>query len=284
MKITFIGLGNMATAMINGILLNGIVDKGSITGTDISLAARINSQEKFGIKAAAYNALACEKADIIILAIKPQIAESVLEEIKGFVSAETIILSIMAGKTMAWIADRLTESVNYTGGKTKAAKAKSTKAKPAKIVRAMPNTPALVGEAMTGVCRNAYVSDDEMDKCLSLLNSIGKAEEIPETLIDAVIGVSGSAPAYVFIFIEALADAGVAAGMPREQAYRFAARNVLGSAKMVLETGKHPGELKDMVCSPGGTTIEAVKVLEEKGFRDAVIAAAAAAIKRAGEL
>ncbi|MCL2719257.1 MAG: pyrroline-5-carboxylate reductase [Lachnospiraceae bacterium] len=283
MKITFIGLGNMAAAMINGILAQGIVVKEDITGTDISPAARASAEEKFGIIVAGDNSAACRNAEIIILAIKPQIAESVLEEIKDSISAGTIILNIMAGKTMDWIANRLTGSVNNQLSQINNANIPNAPSL-VKIVRVMPNTPALVGEAISGVCRNANVNDIEMDKCLRLLNSIGKAEEIPESLIDAVIGVSGSAPAYVYIFIEALADAGVLAGMPRAQAYRFAAQNVLGSAKMVLETGKHPGELKDMVCSPGGTTIEAVKVLEEKGFRDAVISAALAAITKAKKL
>ena len=276
MKLTFIGLGNMATAMINGILANGIVNKEDITGTDVSTVARLKAEENFGIKTSADNKTACFEADIVILAIKPQIAESVLSEISESISAETIILSIMAGKTMGWIADKL------VGGSIGGKHNRLTES--VKIVRAMPNTPALVGEAVSGVCRNANVTDDDMEKCLRLLRSFGKAEEITEYLIDAVIGVSGSAPAYVFIFIEALADAGVAAGMPRELAYRFAAQNVLGSAKMVLETGKHPGELKDMVCSPGGTTIEAVKALEEKGFRDAIIAAATAAIEKSRKM
>ena len=145
--------------------------------------------------------------------------------------------------------------------------------KPVKIVRTMPNTPALVGEGMTAACPNAYVTEDEKKYALELLGSFGKVEVVPEHLIDAVVAVSGSSPAYVFLLIEAMADAAVAEGMPRQQAYQFAAQAVYGSAKMVLETGKHPGELKDMVCSPAGTTIEAVRVLEEKGLRSAVIEA-----------
>ena len=144
----------------------------------------------------------------------------------------------------------------------------------------MPNTPALVGEGMTGVCCNEEVSDAEMQDVLKILESCGKAEMLPERLIDVVVSVSGSSPAYVFMFIEAMADEAVAAGMPRKQAYEFAAQSVLGSAKMVLETGKHPGELKDMVCSPGGTTIQAVKVLEEKGMRAAVMDAMDACIEK----
>lgn len=128
----------------------------------------------------------------------------------------------------------------------------------------MPNTPALVGEGMTGVCANDLVTEEELQLVLTLLKSFGRAEVVPEYLMDTVTGVSGSSPAYVFLFLEALADAAVAEGMPRKQAYEFAAQSVLGSAKMLLETGMHPGELKDMVCSPGGTTIEAVAVLERR--------------------
>lgn len=145
----------------------------------------------------------------------------------------------------------------------------------------MPNTPALVGAGCTGVCINERVSKEETDFCLRLMESFGKASLVPESLIDAVGAVSGSSPAYVFMFIEAMADAAVAAGMPRTQAYEFAAQAVYGSAKLVLESGKHPGELKDMVCSPGGTTIEAVRVLEEKGFRSAVIEAQKSCVKAA---
>lgn len=144
----------------------------------------------------------------------------------------------------------------------------------------MPNTPALVGEGMTGVCANDFVTEEELQLVLTLLKSFGRAEVVPEYLMDTVTGVSGSSPAYVFLFLEALADAAVAEGMPRKQAYEFAAQSVLGSAKMLLETGMHPGELKDMVCSPGGTTIEAVAVLERENLRSAVIDATRACIRK----
>ena len=144
----------------------------------------------------------------------------------------------------------------------------------------MPNTPALVGEGMTGVCANDLVTEEELQLVLNLLKSFGRAEVVPEYLMDTVTGVSGSSPAYVFLFLEALADAAVAEGMPRKQAYEFAAQSVLGSAKMLLETGMHPGELKDMVCSPGGTTIEAVAVLERENLRSAVIDATRACIRK----
>ena len=144
----------------------------------------------------------------------------------------------------------------------------------------MPNTPALVGEGMTGVCANDLVTEEELQLVLTLLKSFGRAEVVPEYLMDTVTGVSGSSPAYVFLFLEALADAAVAEGLPRKQAYEFAAQSVLGSAKMLLETGMHPGELKDMVCSPGGTTIEAVAVLERENLRSAVIDATRACIRK----
>ena len=144
----------------------------------------------------------------------------------------------------------------------------------------MPNTPALVGEGMTGVCANDLVTEEELQLVLTLLKSFGRAEVVPEYLMDTVTGVSGSSPAYVFLFLEALADAAVAEGMPRKQAYEFAAQSVLGSAKMLLETGMHPGELIDMVCSPGGTTIEAVAVLERENLRSAVIDATRACIRK----
>lgn len=153
-----------------------------------------------------------------------------------------------------------------------------------KLVRCMPNTPAMVGEGCSGVCRNELVSDEEMDRCMKLLGSFGIAKEVPEKMMDAVGGVSGSSPAFVFMFIEALADGAVKAGMPRKQAYQFAAQTVYGSAKLMLETGMHPGELKDMVCSPGGTTIEGVKTLEEMGFRGAVMNAVGACVDKSQKL
>ena len=153
-----------------------------------------------------------------------------------------------------------------------------------KLVRAMPNTPALVGEAMSALCCNELVTEEELAEAVSIFNSFGKCEVIKEALMDAVIGVSGSSPAYVYLFIEAMADAAVADGMPRAQAYKFAAQSVLGSAKMVLETGTHPGALKDAVCSPGGTTIEAVAVLEEEGLRNAVIKAQRACVQKSRDM
>ncbi len=264
MKVGFIGLGNMGSAMIGGMLTKGFVDKNDIIGADSFKPAIEKAAERFGIKTVADNHAVVAFADYLVIAVKPQTAEQVIKEISADITDDKVIISIIAGKSTGWLAEQF--------------------ARPVKLVRVMPNTPALVGEAVSGVCRNEFVTEAEMAQCIWLLQSFGKAEEVAEHLMDAVVGVSGSAPAYVYMFIEALADGAVAAGMPRGQAYRFAAQAVYGSAKMVLETGEHPGVLKDRVCSPGGTTIEAVKVLEEKGLRGAVLAAVEACVSKSKEL
>lgn len=262
--IGFIGLGNMASAMIDGMLQKDMVTPGEIIGSCRTEETAKKIADRFGIETTTDNSTVAQAADILILAVKPQFFPEVIAQIKDEVNADALIISIAAGKTMDYIETQF--------------------GRPLKLVRCMPNVPALVGEGITSVSRNERVSDEEMKQAMDLLSSMGKASEIPERLIDAVVGVSGSSPAYVFLFIEAMADGAVAAGMPRSQAYEFAAQAVLGSAKMVLETGKHPGELKDMVCSPGGTTIQAVKVLEEKGFRAAVMDAMEACIEKSKNL
>ncbi len=265
MKIGFIGLGNMASAIIGGMLKQQVVAAQDVFGADKFAQAAQSAREKLGINICEDNKQVAGQADILFLAVKPNVLSTVLAEISGVLRKETIIISIVAGKSLAFIEEGL-------------------QSKECKVVRCMPNTPALVLEGCTGVCANANVTDEELDTALTYLRSFGRASVVSENLMDAVVGVSGSSPAYVFIFIEAMADAAVAAGMPRAQAYEFAAQAVLGSAKMVLESGKHPGELKDMVCSPGGTTIDAVKVLEEKGLRAAVMAAMEACIEKSKRL
>ena len=248
MRLGFIGAGNMAQAMIGGVLESGILQKDEIIASAATQKTVEKVQKEYGIYATLDNK-EIAKADIIFLAVKPIYCEQVIKEIKDVVSGQQIIVSIAAGKSMAWLEGQF-------GGQKK-------------IIRTMPNTPALVCEGITAVCPNGNISNEELKSVCNLLESFGKAEVIPESMMDAVIAVSGSSPAYVFLFIEAMADAAVAEGMPRAQAYQFAAQSVLGSAKMVLETGKHPGEL--MVCSPAGTTIEAVRVLEQEGFRGSVM-------------
>ena len=251
MKLGIIGLGNMATAMLGGIIGAGLVKAEDISGSDYSEAAGRAIEEKLGIHTGTDNLAAIKNAEIVILAVKPQVYDTVLNQIKGHVSAGQVVISIAPGKTLSYLE-------GYFGGDKK-------------IVRLMPNTPALVGEGCTGVCKNGNVSDEEFKTVMALLNSFGKAYEVTENQMDAVVAISGSSPAYVFMLIEAMADGAVAEGLPRKTAYEMAAQAVLGSAKMVLETGRHPGDLKDMVCSPAGTTIEAVGVLEAEGFRGAVI-------------
>ena len=263
--IGFIGLGNMASAIIGGMLQKQVVTAQNIIGSDKTAESRERAREKFNILTVLENADVARRADILFLAVKPIFMEEVIAEIRDEVRTDTLVVSIAAGKDITFLQNAFGRS-------------------DCKLIRCMPNTPALVMEGCTGVCANANVSEEELNQVVTLLRSFGVASIVPERLMDVVVGVSGSSPAYVFMFIEAMADAAVLGGMPRNQAYEFAAQAVLGSAKMVLETGRHPGELKDMVCSPGGTTIEAVKVLEEKGMRAAIMSAMEACIEKSKNL
>ena len=262
MKIGFIGAGNMGSAIIGGIVKNNISD--NIIVYDKNKEGLVKLSDKFGINIAKDNIEVVKESDILFLAIKPNILYDVIDEIKDDVNEETVIVSIVAGQSI--------EKIENAFGKN------------IKLVHVMPNTPALVGEGMSALCKNDDVTDKDMEVVLNIFKGIGVAEEVSEYMMDAVTSVSGSSPAYVFMFIEAMADAAVMGGMPRAKAYTFAAQAVVGSAKMVLETGKHPGELKDMVCSPAGTTIEAVKVLEKEGFRSSVIEAMKACIDKSKSL
>lgn len=249
MTIGFIGAGNMAKAIMGGIIKKGIVKPQDILAADLQDTV----SETLGVRYTPDNKKAAGEADVLFLSVKPQIYPIVIGEIKDSLKEDQLIITIAPGKTLAWLREQFGREL--------------------RIIRTMPNTPAMVGAGMTAMCPNEFVTDQDKKTALDLLSSFSRVESVPEHLMDVVTSVSGSSPAYVFIFIEAMADAAVADGMPRAQAYTFAAQAVLGSAKMVLDTGKHPAELKDMVCSPAGTTIEAVRVLEEKGFRSAVIEA-----------
>ncbi len=264
MKIGFIGTGNMGSAMMGGIISSGIVPPEDVMASDIFQAALDRVSEQLGVATSTNNRDVVEFADVIFLAIKPQFLAHALEGIKDMDFTDKLVVSIVAGQSL----ERLSELFG----------------KKLKLIRVMPNTPALVGEGMSALSPNELVSEEEAADVLKLFESFGKAEIVPERLQDAVVGISGSSPAYVYMFIEALADGAVAEGMPRAQAYKFAAQAVLGSAKMVLETGEHPGVLKDAVCSPGGTTIEAVATLEALGFRNAVIEAERVCIDKSREL
>ena len=250
MKFSFIGAGNMGSAIIGGMVKE--YNSSDILVTDKNKSLLETFSEKYGVDVA-YNNRDVLDSDFLFLCVKPNIVFDVIDEIKDKIDDKTTVISIVAGKSI--------ESLENAFGKKIG------------IIRVMPNTPALVGEGMSAVCANENVPEDKLNVVLDVFSKLGKAEMISENLMDAVTGISGSSPAYVFMLIEAMADAGVEAGMPRDKAYTFASQAVLGSAKMVLETKKHPGELKDMVCSPGGTTIEAVRSLEQTGFRGSIMEA-----------
>ncbi len=251
MKLGFIGCGNMATAILGGILKKQLVPADEIIASALHQETLNLAAEAYGIHTTTDNREAAA-ADIVFLAVKPQFYEEVIREIRDAVSEQQIIVSIAPGTSIAVITEWFGKKI--------------------KLIRTMPNTPAMVGEGVTAVCPAETVTEEELRRVLELFEACGSAEVMPERLVDAVVSVSGSSPAYVFMLIEAMADGAVRDGIPRAQAYRLAAQAVLGSAKMVLETGKHPGELKDMVCSPAGTTIEAVAALEAAGFRHAILA------------
>lgn len=262
--IGFIGAGNMGSAMIGGILNASLANTSQIIASARSQETLDSIQSRFSIEATRSNETVAERSDILILAVKPDRLSEVIQQIIPHLRHSCIIVSIAAGKTIAAIEQMFGRNI--------------------RLVRAMPNTPALVGEAMSALCPNSLVTEQDLAQVQQLFNCFGKSEVVPEYLIDAVVGVSGSSPAYVYLLIEAMADAAVAEGMPRAQAYKFAAQSVYGAAKMVLETGTHPGVLKDAVCSPGGTTIEAVAALERGGLRDTVITAQRACTKKSREM
>lgn len=263
-KVGFIGVGNMGGALVRSIVKGDTEGQFSINAYDVNTQGLNTLAQEMPIETKTSNVSLVYDSDIIVLAVKPQYAEEVLKEIKTALSPEKILVSIIVGLPIGYF--------------------KGILGKEAKIVRTMPNTPAMVGEGMTLLCCDDLISCDEKQLIMKLLSFSGRVEELEERLMNEVTALTGSSPAYVFMFIEAMADAAVQSGIPRAMAYRLAAQAVLGSAKMVLETGKHPAELKDMVCSPAGTTIEAVAALEREGFRNAVITAMGECTKRAREI
>lgn len=247
----FIGMGNMGYAMLKGAKKS--FDSNEIIFHRKSMEEMKKLSGEEGIKYMESNKDVVANAKYIILAVKPQMFDKIIGEIQDAVTEDKVIISLAPGFTIAQLKDKF---------------------KRGRIVRSMPNTPAMVGEGMTGVCFNADdFTEEETNTIEKIFASIGKMKVIDEKLINAVVCASGSSPAYVFMFIEALADSAVKCGMPRKDAYEFVAQTVLGSAKLMLETSMHPGELKDMVCSPGGTTIAGVSELEKNGFRKAIFEA-----------
>ena len=252
-KIGFIGCGNMGKAMLQGIINSNIITTDNIIVSTKSQESKENIKNVFNVNVTLDNKEVAKNSNILFLAVKPNIFKEVLNEVKNFIADDTIIISVAAGINIEDIETWLD--------------------KPYSIVRIMPNTPALVKEGMTAVCPNKNVKDTELNTMIDIFKSFGEYELLEERYFDAFIALCGSSPAYVFVFIEAMADAAVKLGIPRKKAYKMAEQSILGSAKLAIETGLHPAELKDMVCSPSGTTIEAIIELENQGFRNAVIKA-----------
>jgi len=259
-----IGCGNMGGALIKGIVQSGEVKAENILALDDNHKKAEAISKKYGVTARARLNDLVKQADYIILAVKPDVIEGVLKKMNKDELEDTVIISIAAGVTVKTIEKALECEC--------------------KISRVMPNTPALVGEGMCAICYNDKIVEKEKTLIKKIFECAGKVIEVEEKHMNAITALSGSGPAYVFMFIEAMADAGVRMGLKRDISYKLAAHTVLGSAKMVIETEKHPGELKDMVCSPGGTTIEAVYELEKRGFRGTIMKAIGECYEKAEEM
>ena len=262
-KIGFIGMGNMAGAIMKGSLKTFAPE--DIIFFDASAAQAEKVTAETGVAHVSSNIELVNQVKYIVLAVKPQVLPAVMAEIKGHVKEDQVVISIAAGFAIADLKEGIGEQT--------------------RVVRVMPNTPALVNEGMSGICfSDDLFSEEEKETVYKFFGSFGKYEVVGENLMNAVVCASGSSPAYVYMFIEALADSAVRYGLPRDKAYKFAAQAVKGSAQMVLETGEHPGKLKDNVCSPAGTTIAAVEALEQCGFRNALFQASKACYRKAEKL
>jgi len=263
-RVAFLGAGNMGEALIKGLTQVGLVPAGSISAADPRADHLGQVAKRYGIRAVADNAALVSGADVIILAVKPQIMTAVLKEIASVVDEGKLLISIAAGVSTRKLLLQL--------------------GKPARLIRVMPNTPALVLEGVTAIARAEGLKPGDLEAAQELFAAVGKVVVLDESAMDAVTGLSGSGPAYVAIAIEALADGGVNMGLDRATAMTLAAQTVLGSARLILDTGVHPGQLKDMVSSPGGTTIAGIAALEEAGLRRAFIQAVERATLRSREL
>jgi len=262
-SVGFIGGGQMSSALVKGMLAAGLVSAGQVHCSDAS-EAQLGPLASLGIHTTTDNKALVSACKIVILAVKPHIVPIVLKEVSSLVTKEHLIVSVAAGVTIASIAELLPEGT--------------------RVVRTMPNTPALAGAGATAFAPGPSATKEDSETVRALFQSVGVAHALPEKSLDAVTGVSGSGPAYVFAFIEAMADGGVRAGLPRDVAQSLAGQTVFGAAKLLMESGKHPGQLKDAVASPGGTTIAAIHELEKGGFRGIVMNAVVAAADRATAL
>jgi len=262
-SIGFVGAGNMAEAMIRGLLRGKVFAPGHVTASAPREERQRELAEKYGIRVTGDNREAAAQS-IVVLSVKPQILGKVLDEITGSVRAESLVISIAAGVPVAAIQAKLRSGT--------------------RVVRAMPNTPALVDAGATAIARGEHAQESDLEDAKRIFDAVGVTVVLDETLLDAVTGLSGSGPAYVFLILEALSDAGVKVGLSRRTAQLLAAQTLLGSAKLLLETNEHPGKLKDMVTSPGGTAITGLHTLENGGVRTTLMNAVEAATQRSREL
>jgi pyrroline-5-carboxylate reductase len=264
LTVGFIGGGNMGEALIKGLLGASLVPASAIHATDVRLERLKELDRLYGIQVSSSNADLVRHSDIVILAVKPQIMDSVLKEIAPAVTRKKLLISVAAGVSTA--------------------KIRTVLHKDARLIRVMPNTPALVLEGVTAIAKADNIEPDDLDTAGEIFSAVGRVVVLDETLMDAVTGLSGSGPAYVAVVIESLADGGVRMGLDRITAMTLATQTVLGAAKLLLETGLHPGALKDMVSSPGGTSIAGIAALEEGGIRTTFIKAVEKATERSREL
>lgn len=264
MRIGFVGAGNMAEAMMKGIITGGVAKTEDLIASEIVPERRDYITNTLGVQTASDNIEVVRSSDVVVLAVKPHHVGPVLDELKPYLSGNHLLISIAAGVKISFMESHLNWGV--------------------RVVRVMPNQPCFVGASASGFALGRSAKKEDKETVQSILNSVGVAFALDEKLLDAVTGLSGSGPAYIYLVIEAMADGGVLAGLPRDVALQLAAQTVIGAGKTYLETRKHPGELKDMVASPGGTTIEGLRVLEEAGVRGAFIDAVEAGAKRSEEL
>ena len=263
-KIGVIGAGKIGAAIARGVIRAGLVTKENVMTSDVSETLLQSAAKDLGIRATSDNLELCGFADIVILAVKPQIVDSVTREIAKKLGTRKLLVSVAAGVPLGRIEARLEPA--------------------ARVVRVMPNIPCVVGAGAAGYAAGAHATAADLEKVGAILNSFGVGMAVEEKYLDAVTGLSGSGPAYVFLFMEALSDGGVQMGLSRDVALKLAMQTVYGAARMALESGKHLGELKDEVTSPGGTTIAGIYAMEQKGFRAAVMEAVVSATKRSQEL
>lgn len=263
-KIGFIGAGKMGAALVGGMLKAKAFSSNDIYVSDLYEPSLDTLHRDFGVNVSTDNKVTVGNADIVILAVKPQILEPVMAGIKNDITHDKLVISIAAGVHLATLEANLPEG--------------------ARVVRVMPNIAATVSEAASAICPGTNATKDDAKTAFEIFSLVGSAVQVPENLMDAVTGLSGSGPAYIFQIIEAMADGGVHEGLDRASALRLAAQTVIGAGRMVLETGTHPGELKDMVTSPAGTTIQGIRVMEEYGVRAALMNAVIESTARSKEL